>query len=55
MILWTIQNEQAYLSMLKTGTLRADEKFVYDGFSDAYSWMMEQMTMRIGKIGRAHV
>lgn len=49
MILWTIQNEQAYLSMLKTGTLRADEKFVYDGFSDAYSWMMEQMTMRIGK------
>ena len=50
MILWTIQHLKAYEKLCETGTLRADAKhLIFNGeFTEAYRWMAEQMTERIG-------
>jgi hypothetical protein len=50
MVLWTIQHLEAYEKMEKCGTLRANrEHLLFDGyFIDAYRWMSEKMTEKIG-------
>ena len=50
MVLWTIQHRAAYERMLKTGTLRADERYILWGkeFLEAYRWLSDQMRTRIG-------
>ena len=48
--LWTIQHEAAYEVFEKTGTLRANESFMFcgDELLYAYDWLSEQMKIRIG-------
>jgi hypothetical protein len=50
MVLWTIQHLKSYEKMRECGTLRADrEHLLFDGaFIDAYRWMSEKMTEKIG-------
>lgn len=49
MILWTIQHQNAYEKMQKTGVLRADGAFILDEFfKEPYLWMANQMKVRIG-------
>lgn len=51
MKLWTIQKYEAYLSMLKTGVLKAKEEYVFekDFFAPVYEWLYNQMVKRIGE------
>ncbi len=50
MILWSVQHRAAYEELLKTGTLRANEDFIWkDVFQKSYHWMCRQMKERIGE------
>ncbi len=51
MILWTIQHKAAYLAMLESGVLRADERYVFcqDELRFAYDWIAMEMRQRIGE------
>ncbi len=50
-ILYTIQHIAAYEEMLRTGTLRANEKYMlFDGeFRPAYDYMARMLRERVGK------
>lgn len=50
-LLWTIQHEEAFLNLEKTGVLVANENFLFcqDDLLFAYNWMSKQMKARIGK------
>lgn len=50
MLLWTIQHKNAYETLLETGTLRADEKYLFceDDFLYAYQWISDQMKEHVG-------
>lgn len=49
MKLWTIQHEEAYQVMEKTGRLIASEEHIFscEGFLPAYRWIAEQMKNKI--------
>lgn len=51
MKLWTIQKYPAYLSLLRTGVLTANEEYVFekDFYTPVYEWLYNQMVKRIGK------
>jgi len=44
MLLWTIQHKNAYETLLETGALRADEKYLFceDDLLYVYQWISEQ-------------
>ncbi len=51
MILWTIQHKEAYIDMLRTGSLRANNNYLFcqDDFPEAYNWMAQQIRERISE------
>lgn len=51
MRLWTIQHRDAYENMLVSGSLRADERYLFcgDDFRYAYNWIAVQMRERVGE------
>lgn len=46
MTLWTIQHEEAYQVLAKTGVLHANEQHLM--FEEEYEWMAEQMKQKLG-------
>lgn len=49
MILWTFQEEEIYLSILKTGKYICDpQKMSMPEFTEMYDWLVVQMKERIG-------
>lgn len=49
MILWTIQPEELYRSIIETGTYICDPKQCsMPEFTEMYDWLAEQMKIRIG-------
>lgn len=51
MILWTVQDKEAYLNLTHSGVLRADKEYIYgkEYFLSAYDWMSQQMRARISE------
>lgn len=52
MLLWTIQNKIAYDKMLETGSLRANDNYLFandhENLKNAYDWISEKMREKIG-------
>lgn len=50
-LLWTIQHEDAYQALEKTGVLVANENYLFcgDDLRFAYDWLSNQMRIRIGQ------
>ena len=48
MLLWTIQDWEAWEQFQRSGVLRADARRAYHSFRPGYAWMAEQMRIRLG-------
>jgi hypothetical protein len=50
LILWTIQPEDVYKELVKTGIYhcRPEEAFMYENWKEAYDWLASQMKKRVG-------